>query len=221
METILEVVNLKKSYGRLRVIDGISFRLKKGERLGIFGPSGCGKTTLLKIIAGIIENFEGKVHRNFESSGFVFQEDRLIPWLDVFSNLKFVCDDDMAIENVLRMVRLADFKRSYPHELSGGMRQRVNLGRALVINPQLLLLDEPFSSLDIHIKMRLIRDINKICRDLKVSVINVTHDPREAALLSDRVLVFSPRPAKIIKELVVRNVVEAEKEILDIAEKNF
>ncbi|SHH51160.1 ABC transporter ATP-binding protein [Thermosipho atlanticus] len=196
---VVELKNIKKSFGRLEVLKNISFSLKKRERLVLLGPSGCGKTTLLRIIAGL-ETFEGILIKNFKKIGYVFQEPRVIPWKTVYENLKFVEDDDKKIENVLKSMKIHEFKDYFPNKLSGGMKQRINLSRALVTEPDLLLLDEPFSSLDIHIKWNLLNDLIKEWNNRDLSLIMVTHDIKEALMLGERILILSNRPAKIIKE---------------------
>ncbi len=221
MEIVLKVENLKKSYGDLLVIDRLTLELKKGESLFLFGPSGCGKTTFLKVVAGLIDNFEGKVERNFEKIGFVFQEPRLIPWLTVKENLMFVYEDEKRVQEVIDITGLRGFEDSFPRQLSGGMKQRVNLARAILSKPDLLILDEPFSSLDIHIKYRLMKDILRIKQRCKVSFLGVTHDPKEASIMANKVVVLSKRPTRILTVVNVSDTSEAEKKLIEIALENF
>ncbi|MDK2886305.1 MAG: NitT/TauT family transport system ATP-binding protein [Thermosipho sp. (in: thermotogales)] len=214
---VIKLENINKSFGKLKVIENISFSLSKGEKLVLLGPSGCGKTTLLRIIAGL-ESFEGIVIKNFKKLGYVFQEPRIIPWKTIYKNLKFVEENDKKIENILKTLKIYEFKDYYPNKLSGGMKQRVNLSRALVIEPDLLLLDEPFASLDIHIKWNIINDLLNEWRKRNFSMIMVTHDIKEAIMLGDRILVLSNRPSKIIKEYIISEKINEEKLTREIIE---
>lgn len=207
---VIKLENIKKSFGNLKVLENISFSLDSREKLVLLGPSGCGKTTLLRIIAGL-EKFEGNLIKNFKKLGYVFQEPRIIPWKTIYKNLKFVEEDDEKIKNVLKNMKIFDFKDYLPSKLSGGMKQRVNLSRALVTEPDLLLLDEPFASLDIHIKWSIINDLINEWKNRNFSIIMVTHDIKEAILLGDRILMLSNRPAKIIKEFIVSEKMNEEK----------
>ncbi|MBT1247644.1 MULTISPECIES: ABC transporter ATP-binding protein [unclassified Thermosipho (in: thermotogales)] len=214
---ILKIENLNKSFGSLKVLENIEFKIKRGEKITFLGPSGCGKTTLLRIIAGL-EKYSGKVKKSFKKIGYIFQEPRLIPWKTVYENLKFVGKDDQKIKEVLISLDLFQFKDYYPAKLSGGMNQRINLARALIVEPEILLLDEPFSSLDIHIKWKLINDINAQIKKRKITTILVTHDIKEAISLSDRILILSNRPAKIIKEFITNEINEffLEREVIKL-----
>ncbi|ANQ53813.1 ABC transporter ATP-binding protein [Thermosipho sp. 1063] len=214
---ILKIENLNKSFGSLKVLENIEFKIKRGGKITFLGPSGCGKTTLLRIIAGL-EKYSGKVKKSFKKIGYIFQEPRLIPWKTVYENLKFVGKDDRKIKEVLISLDLFQFKDYYPAKLSGGMNQRINLARALIVEPEILLLDEPFSSLDIHIKWKLINDINAQIKNRKITTILVTHDIKEAISLSDRILILSNRPAKIIKEFITNEINEffLEKEVIKL-----
>ncbi|QAV34242.1 ABC transporter ATP-binding protein [Fervidobacterium changbaicum] len=184
----------------------ISFDLKKGESIALLGPSGCGKTTLIRIIAGLIDEYEGTVDNKAQRIGYVFQEPRLIPWRTVVENLKFVSEDEERIFTILDILKLRDFANYKPSKLSGGMRQRVNLARALMIQPELLLLDEPFASLDIHLKISIISDIIDRKKDMNFAMIVVTHDVREALLLADKIYVLSDKPSKIVEEIDVSGI---------------
>ncbi|MBO8160999.1 MAG: ABC transporter ATP-binding protein [Thermosipho sp. (in: Bacteria)] len=199
---VVELKKINKSFGNLQVLKDISFSLKKGEKLVLLGPSGCGKTTLLRIIAGL-ETYEGKYSKKFNKVGYVFQEPRIIPWKSVYKNLKFVEENDEKIHNILKSMKIFEFKDYLPGKLSGGMKQRVNLSRALVTEPDLLLLDEPFASLDIHIKWNLINDLLNEWKKRNFSIIMVTHDLKEALMIGDRIIVLSNRPASIIKEYTI------------------
>ncbi len=195
---IVSVKNLRKCYGREIVIDGWNFMLEDGEFVTIMGPTGCGKTTFLRIIAGL-EDHEGEVELRAKKVGFVFQDDRLVPWLNALENVLFVCEDEKKALESLDLVGLSEFSHLFPPELSGGMKKLLGFARAICIGPDLLILDEPFSSIDFHLK----RKLTEILRNLKgsVSVILVTHSLEEAEELSDRIIVVSKRPSRILGEL--------------------
>lgn len=193
----LKVENLRKSYGTLKVLDGIDVEVKKGERIALLGPSGCGKTTILKIVAGLLRPDAGNVYMNVSRIGFVFQEDRLIPWKTVWENLEFVLPDPQRIERILKLVHLWNYRDLYPVQLSGGMKQRVNLARALLVEPELLLLDEPFKGLDLEIKAELLDEILQMCSSMKITSVLVTHDLREALIFADRIYILSQPPTKV------------------------
>lgn len=197
MDDWIKIQNLCKSFGTLSVIDHWSIDIKKGERLVLLGPSGCGKTTFLKILAGLEKPTSGEIDHPHPRMGFVFQESRLIPWLTVKKNLLFINSEDNL--KILDSLCLSGFEDYLPSQLSGGMRQRVNLARALVNHPEFLLMDEAFRSLDWGVKIHIIDDINTLWRNNSFSLITVTHDPREAYMLADRVVVLSSRPARIVK----------------------
>lgn len=203
---ILSVKNLRKSFGKLKTIDNISFQLFERESIAFLGPSGCGKTTLLRIIAGLEKNFEGIVDRHFSKMGYVFQEPRLIPWKNVFENLTFVCNNEDKVKSVLEMLKLEKFAQYLPAKLSGGMRQRVNLARALLSEPDVLFLDEPFASLDVHTKLGIIDDIIEKRKNTNFAMLLVTHDIREAMLLADRIILLSDKPSKVIGEFQTKDI---------------
>ncbi|MFN6992264.1 MAG: ABC transporter ATP-binding protein [Fervidobacterium sp.] len=203
---VLRAFNISKEFTNLKIIENISFNLESGESVAFLGPSGCGKTTLLRIIAGLEKNFQGELQRGYRSMGYVFQEPRLIPWKSVFENLKFVTENEEMICDILRSFKIEKFANYLPSQLSGGMRQRVNLARALLTKPDILFLDEPFSSLDLHTKISIINDIIIMRENLNFSMILVTHDVREAILLSDRIILLSDKPSKVICEYETRSV---------------
>lgn len=211
-DTILRVENLKKDFGALPVIDGWNLELVKEERIAMIGPSGCGKTTFLKIIADLDRNFLGNVERNFERIGFVFQEPRLIPWISVMENLTFVSSDEDKIIFFLKAMRLEGFENYLPSQLSGGMKQRVNLVRALIVDPEILILDEPFASLDMPVKFAIIEDINALRNQKRFAIIMITHDTKEAISMANRVLILSKRPSKIVEDVKI-NLQEGERDI--------
>jgi NitT/TauT family transport system ATP-binding protein len=213
---ILEVKNISHSFENLKVLEKISFEVHGSEVVCILGPSGCGKTTLLRIIAGLISGAQGSVKingletinesTNWQDIGVVFQEPRLLPWRDAFDNVTLPFElagkkpseaDSRLAKKALEMVNLSDFESSYPYQLSGGMRQRVSLARALVTNPRILLMDEPLTGLDVSTREELQEEIIRIWRERKMSLLWVTHDPEEAVFMADRVIVLSKRPTNI------------------------
>lgn len=202
MGHLINIADLEKSFHGRKVLDNITLSVDKSERIAIIGPSGSGKTTLLRIISGLETPSQGTVQIHTRNIGYVFQEPRLIPWRTVEQNLLFV-NPDAELEDILAKLRLKDFKNHYPHQLSGGMKQRVNLARALITNPDLLILDEPFSSLDLPIKLEIINDVLLQWQERKFTMILVTHDLKEALLLADRIIILSSSPGRIIKDLTV------------------
>ena len=205
----LEVKLEHKRYeGRERdTLAALDFRLAPGEFTAIVGPSGAGKTTLLKIIAGLDRHYEGRVGLAASARiGFVFQEPRLLPWLSVEANLRLVKPDldDKTLRAALARVGLADSANAYPLRLSGGMQRRVALLRAFLIEPELLLLDEPFISLDAPTAESLYQLLLDLRRDIRPTTLLVTHDLREALTLADRVLFVSRSPAQVILDYPVR-----------------
>lgn len=196
----------------LTIFLGLSFHVWKKEFISIIGPSGCGKTTLLRMIAGLDNDYEGHIHIDGRSvvspsgnRGLVFQESRLLPWYRVEKNISFALPTDFPekershrISEILKLVGLSDFSRAWPFQLSGGMQKRVALARALVNLPKILLLDEPFSALDTFIKYKLQENLEKIHAESELTTLLVTHDIDEAVYLSDRILLLPPNPEKDI-----------------------
>jgi ABC-type nitrate/sulfonate/bicarbonate transport system ATPase subunit len=202
------VISYDHGQSRQKIIDGVSMEIKKGEFVCIVGQSGCGKTTLLNVIAGLLKPESGQIlYRGRPSPdsvriGYVFQFPRLLPWRTVQENLQFVLKETDAgvkdkIAHVLEMVGLGGYEKYYPHQISGGMQARVSIARALVIDPDILLMDEPFSHLDQITAKKLREDVVKLWAKTKMTVIFVTHDLHEAVYLADRVYVLGGRPATI------------------------
>ncbi len=194
------------------VLRHISFTARPGEFLAVVGPSGCGKTTLLRILDGLLDADGGSilldgrpVRAPGPDRGFVFQADSLLPWRSVFENIGFGLEiqgqdraaSRQAVEALVKLVGLEGFERHYPHQLSGGMRQRVNLARALAINPEVLLMDEPFASLDAQTRELMQAELLRIWSEQRKTVLFITHQIDEAVYLADRVLVFSGRPSVV------------------------
>lgn len=219
--TRIEVDNLSKSFtredgGQLPIFDGLDLEIEDGSFFCLLGPSGCGKSTLLSILAGISDVDGGRIlldhHDDNElHCGFVFQRPRLLDWRTVRTNLEIVLAAQKVgraerrdrIDRYLDMVGLSDFADTYPQRLSGGMQQRVALARALVIEPEVLLMDEPFSNLDELTAGTLRGELMEIVRTQRPTVCFVTHNPREAALLGDKVCVLSPRPCQVVDTITV------------------
>jgi NitT/TauT family transport system ATP-binding protein len=196
-------------------LDGLDLDVRDGEFLTLLGPSGCGKSTALRIIAGLSEPTRGTVSWRDDSArkgiGFVFQEPTLMPWATVFSNvflpLKLQGLDKTTatprVMEALARVGLADFAGAYPRELSGGMRMRVSLARALVTAPRVLLMDEPFAALDEITRFKLNDDLVALWRELRMTVVFVTHSVFESVYLSERIVVMTDRPGRVSSELAV------------------
>ena len=207
--------NVSKTFyteiGALDVLEDITFNLNEGEIIAIVGPSGSGKSTLLNIISKLIEPTEGEIYVDGEI-GYMFQRDHLFNWRTVWKNIMLGLEikKEKNQENIdktkelLTKYGLIDFINSYPQELSGGMRQRIALIRTLATNPQVLLLDEPFSALDYQTRINVSEDIFKMIKDYNVSAILVTHDISEAIAMADRVIVLSHRPAKLKKIIDIK-----------------
>jgi NitT/TauT family transport system ATP-binding protein len=211
---------LGKSYqtrnGVVCALEDVTFSVRDGEFICIVGPSGCGKSTLLRILAGLLEQTSGRIvfdsgTTNQRRNALVFQEHGLYPWMTVLDNVAF----GLEAQGVGRRERrekagvfiermgLARFAESYPHELSVGMRQRVGIARALLVDPQMLLMDEPFASLDAQTKQVLQLELLRIWREYRKSVVYITHDIEEAVVLSDRVLVMTGHPGRIREEISI------------------
>ena len=211
----LEMMNVSKTFyteiGALDVLEDITFNLNEGEIIAIVGPSGSGKSTLLNIISKLIEPTEGEIYVDGEI-GYMFQRDHLFNRRTVWKNIMLGLEikKEKNQENIdktkelLTKYGLIDFINSYPQELSGGMRQRIALIRTLATNPQVLLLDEPFSALDYQTRINISEGIFKMIKDSNVSAILVTHDISEAIAMADRVIVLSHRPAKLKKIIDIK-----------------
>lgn len=216
--TVLEVrVNRKIFPSRtpghdFTAIEGLHFTIPEGQFTCIVGPSGCGKTTLLNIVGGLDLEVDGVVacgqeRRDGRGIGYMFQTPRLMDWLTVVENVRLVMDKEMArsdrAERLLEEMHLEDVMDAFPNRLSGGMRRRVALARAFAIRPRLLLMDEPFVSLEAPVANRLRNLMLEAWRARPTTVLFVTHDLREALYLGDRVLFMSPSPAHIVLDLPV------------------
>ncbi|HTP82769.1 MAG TPA: ABC transporter ATP-binding protein, partial [Alphaproteobacteria bacterium] len=202
----------------ITAVRGINFRVSDGEVVSLIGPSGCGKSTLLNMGSGLDRPSDGEVFVDGERVekpnphvAFMLQKDLLLPWRTIRENVEFgleiqgIAANERRVrsEDLLRKCRLTDFAAHYPHQLSGGMRQRAALARTLAVNPTVLLMDEPFSALDAQTKMILQQDLGRTLKETGKTALFITHDLVEAIALSDRVLVMSERPGQIVEELTV------------------
>lgn len=218
----VSVRQVSKTFGGaqpLHALQGVSFEVPPGQFVSVLGPSGCGKSTLLRIVAGLIAPDGGgavEVMGHAQSApsddvGVVFQTHNMLPWLNVEQNIRLAAevrrlpakDIDARVEKLLPVLRLDSFRKHHPHQLSGGMRQRAALGQILVLLPQVLLLDEPFGALDALTRDQLNIELLRLWQDLRKTVLLITHSIAEAVFLSDRVLVMSDRPGRIVEEVAV------------------
>lgn len=222
MQNIIELKNIGYSYhslyGETKALHDISFGVKEGEFVAVVGPSGCGKSTLLSIIAGlllpesgtiVVNNPDGSLH--YPRVGYMLQRDHLFEWRTVYKNAilgleinQMLTDERLAyVEQLLVDYGLDKFRNKRPSELSGGMKQRAALIRTLALDPQLLLLDEPFSALDYQTRLMVSADICQLIRAAGKTMIIITHDLSEAISLADRIIVLSARPATVQKEIPI------------------
>lgn len=199
--------------GETKALQNISFQVYKNEFIAIVGPSGCGKSTLLSIIAGLIKPENGELHFSNRSPriGYMLQQDHLLPWRSIYENVLLGPEihhqitpktKELALQ-LLNDYGLSAFMEKRPNELSGGMRQRAALIRTMVMEPEVLLLDEPFSALDYQTRLTVSADIGRIIRRMGITAILITHDLSEAISLADRVIVLSKRPGTVTRELPI------------------
>jgi NitT/TauT family transport system ATP-binding protein len=222
--------------GPLRALDDVSLRIRRGEFVSLIGPSGCGKSTLLRLITDVLHPTSGTIEvrsgpparaRLAREFGFVFQQPGLLLWRNALANVSLPLEvggwgrrhtPPHQPEELLELVGLRGFERAYPRQLSGGMQQRVAIARALVTGPPILLMDEPFGALDEITRDHLNQELLRIWRATGTTILFVTHSIPEAVFLSGRVLVFSPRPGRIIEEIVVDLPLPREQAIKDAPE---
>ncbi len=233
--------HISKSYGDVEALRDLSLEFPTGQLTSLLGPSGCGKTTLLKIIAGLLKADSGEVEVNGkavtgpgENRAFVFQDFALLPWASVMRNVAFGLElrgiakserEDIA-QKYIHNVGLSGFENSFPHELSGGMRQRVGLARALAVDAQVLLMDEPFSAVDEQTRRKFQEDLLALVQNENKTFIFVTHSIEEAVYVSDQIAILLPRPSRvseIIKPTGFRNKgvdnIRRDPEYLDIVDR--
>lgn len=219
MRRKLEISGLTKRFGELEVLRGIDIAVERGEFISVVGPSGCGKTTFLRMLAGLESATSGSilldgtpVNGPGRNRGFVFQHDSLLPWRTVLANALIGPEvagpvgekERKRTQELLRVVGLGGFENYFPRQLSGGMRQRVNLARALAVDPDVLLMDEPFASLDAQTREIMQTELLRIWEQGRKTVLFVTHQIDEAVFLSDRVLVFARRPGRLQESIDIR-----------------
>jgi NitT/TauT family transport system ATP-binding protein len=219
IKPIVRLSEVDKVYGNGTVaLRKLNLSVQPGEFVSLLGPSGCGKSTALRIVAGLGDHNAGRVDRPGDNEdgaageiGFVFQDPHLMPWGSVFDNIylplklagKSLSASRDSVMSVIEMVGLQNFENSYPRELSGGMRMRVSIARALVTNPKLMLMDEPFAALDEITRNRLSNDLLRIWNQTSSTVMFVTHSVYESVFLSSRIVVMAARPGRIIGELSI------------------
>ena len=213
-EALARLEGVSKTFANGTVaLSGVDLDIRRGEFLSLLGPSGCGKSTVLRLLAGLTGPTAGSIRwtdQNHEL-GFVFQEPTLMPWASVFDNvwlpLRLAGQSRAAarakVEETLAKVGLAGFEKSYPRELSGGMKMRVSIARALVTRPAVLLMDEPFAALDEITRTKLNDDLVALKCELGATVVFVTHSVYESVYLSDRIVVMAPRPGRVVAEILV------------------
>jgi ABC-type nitrate/sulfonate/bicarbonate transport system ATPase subunit len=197
------------SFGATEVLRDVSISIVRWEFVAVIGPSGCGKSTLLNVLAGEVKPSSGDVARHGQFR-MIYQQDGLFPWQTVSQNislgLRSIADEDereRQLRELVALIRLEGFENHYPHQLSGGMRQRVELARALAGDSDVLLMDEPFSSLDYLTRLRMRGELARLLEERPRTVVLVTHDIEEAAQLADRVIVLTDRPARIRREIPI------------------
>lgn len=214
--------NVRKSFTRpdgeiVNALNGIDLTVKEGEFVCLIGPSGCGKSTMLRLLAGLDSPTDGAVYIDDQlitkpnhDRGLVFQDPNLFPWLNIYDNVAFGLktrhiykEKKDTIPEYISLVGLSGFEKSYPHQLSGGMCQRASLARALIGHPKALLLDEPLGALDAFTRMNMQDELLRIKKEKSMTMVMVTHDVDEAVYLSSKIVVMSPRPAKIERILNV------------------
>ena len=204
--------HISHRFGELEVLDDVSFTVRAGEVVAIVGPSGCGKSTLLSILGGLVQPSAGAAElcgappdHSLNPLTFVFQDFALLPWCTVTGNVEFPLlhaklspgERRALVDDALRRTGLADFRDAYPKQLSGGMRQRVGIARALAVRPAVLLMDEPLSALDGQTRELLMEDFIRLLSDRTMSAVYVTHNLEEAVRLADRIVVLSRRPGRV------------------------
>ncbi len=212
-------IDVAHSYGTLNVLDRLTFEVQENEFLCVLGPSGCGKTTLANLIAGLLKPTIGgvkvdgiPVNPRKHNISYVFQARSCLPWRTVRDNVKIALEikgipaseADEKIAEVLQIVGLKGFEKYYPNQISGGMKQRVAIARAFCVESDLLILDEPFGSLDAQTRYVMQMEVLKICERMKRTVIFITNNIEESVFLADRLIVFSSVPARIVKEIPVK-----------------
>lgn len=205
-KALLKIHNIEKNFKDVSVLHNFSMEANREEIICIVGPSGCGKSTMLNIISGLIPPSGGEVINNSQNTSYVFQEDRLLPWKDVYNNIRIV-NEKSYHENCMKLIEkvgLKGFEGFYPSELSGGMRQRCSIARAFNYEADLMLMDEPFKSLDYNLRIGMIHYLLTLWESKKKTIVFVTHEIDEALLLGDRILFLTNRPTKVLTEFNIK-----------------
>ncbi len=214
----VQVKNLCKSFDDLKVLENCNFDIKKGEFVCVVGPTGCGKTTFLNLLTCLIEPTSGEILVDGERANpkkhnlsFVFQEPSAFPWLTVKKNIGFGLNikresadkKEDSVEKIIRLMGLEKYKDSYPHELSVSTEQKVVIGRAFAMNPDLLLMDEPYGQMDMKTRFYLEDEVLRLWKELGSTIVFITHNVEEAVYLSERVLILSQKPASVKEEVLI------------------
>lgn len=214
----VNVRNLSKNFGQLQVLNDISFNIKKGEFICVVGPTGCGKTTFLNLLTRIYQPSSGDLFIDGEPAdpkkhnlSFVFQEPSAMPWLTVEENLRFGLEIkkvkkeiiDERVEKIINLLGLEKFRNSYPHQLSVSSEQRIIIGRAFAMDPDLLLMDEPYGQMDIKLRFFLEDEVIRLWKELGSTVVFITHNVEEAVYLAERILILTNKPTTIKEEIIV------------------
>lgn len=215
----ISIRGLSKTFGALKVLDKVDCTIGEAEFVSILGPSGCGKSTILRIIAGLVQPDAGAELRllgepfggKSDQVGVVFQTHNMLPWLTVEKNIRLSCEvrgvarAEIArrVEEILPVLKLEGFRDKYPHQISGGMKQRAALGQTLIAQPKVLLLDEPFGALDALTRDQLNVELLRLWQKIRKTVVLITHSISEAIFLSDRVLVMSDRPSRVVSDVSI------------------
>lgn len=217
-EASIVVENLTKSFGDLKVLDNVNFKIRQGELLSIVGPTGCGKTTFMNTLARLTPATAGSIRIRGEEAdprrhniAYVFQEPTSLPWLTVRDNVAYgmkvkkvpLTERNRRLEEILQLVGLADCAHLYPNQISASMEQRLSVARAFATQPDLLLMDEPYGQLDVRLRYYLEDELIRLWQALKITVIFVTHNIEEAVYLADRILVFTNKPTSIKGDIPV------------------
>ncbi|PWJ86246.1 NitT/TauT family transport system ATP-binding protein [Pseudaminobacter salicylatoxidans] len=240
-DVIVEVRDICKHYNDVEALRDINLDFERGKLTTLLGPSGCGKTTLLKIIAGLVPATSGQIRINGKTvtgpgpeRAFVFQDFALMPWATVLRNVAFglelkgvpQAERNRTARHYIREVGLSGFEEKYPHELSGGMRQRVGIARAFSVNADVLLLDEPFSAVDEQNRRKFQEDLLQLVEKERKTFLFVTHSIEEAVYVSDRIVLLSPRPGRVsqiiepaIDRSAAPDVIRRDKSYLDVVEE--
>ncbi len=236
MQLVIDHVSQTFPAGRggvLSVLEDVSLTIREKEFVALVGPSGCGKSTLLNLCAGLLSPAAGEIRFEGEDLAaeprvsIVFQETGLMPWRNVYDNIAFGLEAggavprsewDGRIRRYIQLVGLSGFEKAYPHQLSGGMRQRVGIARALAVSPDLLLMDEPFSALDAQTRLIMQEELVALWEKTKLTTLYVTHNIQEAVMLADRVVLLSRRPGRV-KDILTISIPRAEREAPEHSEE--